>query len=234
MANSLMQKIWSIGMLAMALAVPMWVNAQGGFTARDRALLPEYCKYTPGERLRAGTPGGNAQSEIERWSRIMGPPFSGLHHYCWGLMATNKAMVARTRQQRLHLLETSIREFDYVLQRATRDFVLLPEILTKKGHNLVRLDDAARAIPELQRAIEVKPDYWPPYTVLSDYFRDVGDTAKARQWLERGLAVAPDVTALKRRLAELDGVNTKRKLARDSTARTSKSAEAAVEKESGD
>jgi tetratricopeptide (TPR) repeat protein len=127
-------------------------------------------------------------------------------------MATNKAMVAPSRRERLHHLDTSIKEFDYVIRLAKTDFVLLPEILTKKGQNLIRFNEPAKGIQELQSAIELKPDYWPAYIGISDYYKDAGDPARAREWLERGLVATPEAKPLKRRLAELEG---KHKRARD-------------------
>ena len=61
------------------------------------------------------------------------------------------------------------------------------------------------AVPDLERAIALKPDYWPPYVQLSDYYKESGQIALAREVLERALAQSPDVETLKQRLAELDG-----------------------------
>jgi tetratricopeptide (TPR) repeat protein len=141
----------------------------------------------------------------------MGSSFPNMHHYCWGLMYTNRAfLLARSEQMRTHYLGRSIAEFDYVIQRALPDFRLLPEILTKKGENLIRLDKGPEGISELERAIERKPDYWPPYAAMSDYYTKIGDLAKAREWLKDGLSVTPDVKALQRRLAEIGGAEDKR------------------------
>jgi tetratricopeptide (TPR) repeat protein len=120
-------------------------------------------------------------------------------------MHTNRAtFLAPTKQLRDFHLSASINEFNYVLERAKDDFVMLPEILTKKGENLIRLGRAPLGMIELERAIAVKPDYWPPYVALSDYFKDSGDIEKARQALQRGLAAAPNTQALKKRLAALE------------------------------
>ena len=74
---------------------------------------------------------------------------------------------------------------------------MLPEIHTKKGENLMRLGRTALAIAELERAIQLKPDYWPPYAYISDYYKKKGDTAKAREWLGKALAFAPDAKGLR-------------------------------------
>jgi tetratricopeptide (TPR) repeat protein len=175
-----------------------------GYDRREVAMLPRYCLHTLGFRM-ARVPGGEDQATTDRWYAFLGPTFNGLHHYCWGMMKTNRAMIlARTREGRISYLNSANGEFDYVIQRAPRDFVLLPEIVTKKGENLIHLGRGQVALLVLEEATKIKPDYWPPYARMSDYLKDQGDIARAREVLEKGLAAAPDAQALKRRLAELD------------------------------
>jgi hypothetical protein len=174
------------------------------YDAREVALLPKFCPHTL--LFKEKVPGGSNPLEIERWEAVLGPTFRHMHHYCWGLMKTNRGvLLSRDRQVRQGYLTDSIREFDYVIQRAPADFVLLPEILTKKGENLIRLGRAPVGIVELERAVELKPDYWPPYAQISDYYKSVGDRQKAKEALQRGLAASPDAPALRRRLSELGG-----------------------------
>ena len=174
------------------------------FDAREVAMLPAYCKHT--QSFRERVPGGNDANEMNRWYRIQGPTFHAMHHYCLGLMCTNRARLATNPQGRAAYLSRSITEFDYVIQRAPENFALLPEILTKKGENLLRLRDGPSAVPQLQRAIALRPDYWPPYVVLSDYYKELGDFKTARNTLVKAVSAAPQVDALKRRLAELDRI----------------------------
>jgi tetratricopeptide (TPR) repeat protein len=185
--------------------------AQWQYDPKQLSLLPEYCKYT--QAYREVVPGGNNPAEIDRWSASMGGHnFIHMHHYCWGLEHTNGALYfARTKLDRDGYLVHAIREFDYVLRNVGGDFALLAEIFTKKGENLIRLGKAPQGILELNRAIELKPGYWPPYAALSDYYKDVGDSASARQWLEQGLIASPGTKALQRRLAELDSKKGTRK-----------------------
>jgi tetratricopeptide (TPR) repeat protein len=191
--------LWSSLCLADIPGYPSNIEA---YDSREVAMLPRYCIYT--QLFRERVPGGNNPAEIKRWHALMGETFDALHHYCWGLMKTNRATIlARSEQDRHHYLTDSIREFDYVIERAPPDFVLLPEILTKRGETLVRLGRTTQGIADLQRAIELKPDYWPPYGSLSDYYKTVGEIAKARELLETAISFAPDSRSLKRRLAEL-------------------------------
>jgi tetratricopeptide (TPR) repeat protein len=206
--------------LGSVLAGAMPAHSQGGvpgypdgvqaYDPREVALLPRYCIHT--QLFRDRVPGGGNAKEIERWYSLMGPSYHHMHHYCWGLMKTNRSLLfARTRQYRVFYLEDAIREFDYVIRNATPDFVMLPEIFTKKGENLIRLGRGPLALLELQRAVEMKPDYWPPYAAMSDYFKGIGDLVQAREWLEKGLSASPNTKALSQRLAELDAPQSKRK-----------------------
>jgi tetratricopeptide (TPR) repeat protein len=193
----------------LTLLAPMHLEAQRIYEPREVAMLPAYCKYT--QNFRERVPGGNNPAEIERWTTLMGSTFIHMHHYCWGLMNTNRALyLARTKRDRMFDLNNSILEFDYVIRNATPNFVMLPEILTKKGENLIRLGRSPHGMLELRRAIDLKPDYWPPYAYLSDYYKEIGDLAQAREWLEKGLSVTPDVKALKSRLAKLERAEDKR------------------------
>ena len=71
-----------------------------------------------------------------------------MHHYCWGLMKLNRALyLARTEQARSFYFRDAILEFDYVLERSPENFILRPEILTKKGQSLIRLGRGAGGRP---------------------------------------------------------------------------------------
>ncbi|MCS6943935.1 MAG: hypothetical protein RMK97_00705, partial [Sutterellaceae bacterium] len=122
-------------MLALALLLPLTARSQmpipgypdraEALDPREVAMLPQYCIYT--QHFREVVPGGNNQAEIERWYAVLGPTYHHLHHYCYGLMKTNRGRIlARDRQTRNFYLADAIREFDYVLRNATADFALLP------------------------------------------------------------------------------------------------------------
>jgi tetratricopeptide (TPR) repeat protein len=185
-----------------AADIPGYPDSVTQYDPREVALLPTYCKFTQlfRDELHADP------AEVARWYDVMGPPFHAMHHYCWGLMKTNRALLlARTQQVRTYNLASSLDEFNYVIKNSPPDFVMLPEIHTKKGENLLRLGRTALGIAELERAIQLKPDYWPPYAAISDHYKKKGDEAKAREWLEKALAFAPDAKGLQTRMAELQG-----------------------------
>jgi tetratricopeptide (TPR) repeat protein len=168
--------------------------------AREVRLLPPYCIH--GQYFRDKY--GRNDVERERWEAALGPTFWHVHHYCFGLLKTNRALLlTRTKQYREFYLRDSIVEFDYVIDRAPADFVLLPEILTKKGENLVRIGRGEFAVIAFERATELNPSFWPPYAQLADYYKGQGQNDKAREVLKSGLAHSPDAQALQRRLNEL-------------------------------
>jgi hypothetical protein len=193
---------WPVAFLAIVhTSAPL---AQRQFDAKQVAMLPPYCKYT--QHYRDNVPGGGDPGQIARWAGVLGEKnFHHLHHYCYGLENSNRALYfSRTKQERDRELAQSVREFEYVLDRVTPDFVLLPEILTRRGENLLRLGNGPQGVVDLIRAIELKPDHWPPYAALSDHYKALGDFEAAWEWAERGLSAAPGTKALERRLAELD------------------------------
>jgi len=188
--------------VACAQMIPGYPDSVEAYDPREVAMLPAYCRHT--QAFRAAVAGGSDPAEIAKWRGVFGEPYEHMHHYCWGLMKTNRASVlARSEQARTFYLSDSIHEFDYIIARVPKDFVLLPEMLTKKGENLIRLGQGPSGMLELEHAAQVKPDYWPAYAFMSDFYKDLGEIGKARDALERGLGAAPDSPALKRRLAEL-------------------------------
>jgi tetratricopeptide (TPR) repeat protein len=177
-------------------------TATDAFDPREVALLPRYCLYT--QSLRAVVPEGNDPKAVASWYAYMGPTFHDLHHYCVGLMKINRAqLLAKDRVTREFYLGDAIREIDYVINHAKEDFILLPEMFTKRGECQVLLGQGPQGVYSFERAIQVKKDYWPAYAQISDFYKSHGDIAKAREALEAGLAASPDAKGLTRRLAEL-------------------------------
>jgi tetratricopeptide (TPR) repeat protein len=206
-AIDLLPNLFAVTALTLALLLPMRVEAEFFLEERDFPMLPEYCKDTL--VFAAAMPG--VGKGAEHWYAVMGPTFRHVHHYCYALVQTNRAnFFSRNQKERRSYLYYSLEEFDYVIRNAPRSFVLLPEIHTKKGENLIRLGDVSRGTQELLRAIDLKPEYWPPYAYMSDYYKQTGQLALAREWLTKGLSVSPNTKALLQRLAEIDAPQSKR------------------------
>lgn len=166
------------------------------------SMLPPYCKYSAIYSQRLGV---RDAEQHKYWRQVVGPGFAHIHHYCNGLRQTNMALLrTRDKRERRSLLTISINEFDYVIRNVKEDFVLLPEILTKKGENLIRIGRGSESIEVMESAMRIKPDYWPPYAHLGDYYKAMGERDKARTVLERGLARSPGEEALVSRLKKLN------------------------------
>jgi hypothetical protein len=183
--------------------IPGYPDTIDAFDPREVAMLPPYCPYTHYFRLKV--PGGSNVSETERWrTRLGSGNFEHIHHYCFALMKTNRAvLLARSSESRTFYLNDSLLEFDYVIERVSPDFLLLPEIMTKKGENLLLLGRVPVGVYHLEKATQLKPDYWPPYAKLADHYKETGEIEQARKALESGLAANPGATALSRRLETL-------------------------------
>jgi tetratricopeptide (TPR) repeat protein len=189
--------------LANAQLIPGYSDNVLDHDPREIALIPRYCKFT--QIFRERVPGGNDRAEQARWYATLGPTFHDLHHYCWGLMKTNRAVfLARSNSVRDFYLNDAIIEFDYVLKRAPRDFLLLPELLARKGDVRLRLGQLPLGLELMEESISLKPDYWLPYALTSDYYKSVGDVERARQWLLDGLKREPESPPLKSRLEALE------------------------------
>ena len=221
-----MRNILTATGLAVALLAPMHPRAEEyTITPREAALLPEYCKYS--QAYRSLIPGGMDEPKIKQWYEIMGgsyPPPTGMfhhmHHYCRGLQHRNYVKwFAKSKQEREFRWGASINEFNYVIGRAEPGFKLMPEFLTMKGESFIALGKGQLAVVEFQRAMQLKPDYWPPYVALSDYYKDLGNPKMAREVLEQALSFSPNAQGVKRRLAELDGGKAKPRTAAEPAAK---------------
>ena len=191
-------------------------EAEEMFTPRYLALLPWYCRYAASYRERM--PGGNDPVQTERWKSIVGDIHNHMHHYCSGLSWRDRAtLFARTEAERMKSLQASVGEFTYVIDRSRPDNPLLPEFFTMRGKSLIALNRPSLAIADLVRAIEIKPDYWPPYVELGDYYKNSGDFTKAREWFKQGLSAVPDSKTLKTRLAKLEEAKGEEKAAAAAT-----------------
>jgi tetratricopeptide (TPR) repeat protein len=185
-----------------ALAAILWCGAIGAadqrFGDEDVALLPAYCKDTQSFAPYYGSPGG-----YEARIRQIGPTFHHLHHYCLGLVYINQAVVSKSEQRKKRLYNNALQDIDYVLHRAPADFVLLPEILVKRGIALTHLKKFPLAEASFRKAIQTKPDYWPAYRDLATLYIENGKRDLARTTLENGLAVVSEKRVLQMMLNDL-------------------------------
>lgn len=179
-------------------------------TAEEKALLPAYCKYTQGGYVGHENP-QQPSAQAKHWVNVFGGQGISahhwrMHHYCYALIH-----MMRGQRSGLTLMEYRgawqdvIGETDYLLQFFPSDFVLMPEILLNRGRAFLRLKKSGTALDNFQKAIELKPDYWPPYLEIANHYAEEGDKAKAIDMLLKGLQHAPNAKGLRIRLKELGG-----------------------------
>jgi tetratricopeptide (TPR) repeat protein len=173
----------------------------GQIKPQEVTLLPEYCPYTITFTSQYGSREGTAQ-----WMERLGPAFKSMHHYCWALIAMNRAKrVNATAMEKRHNYNSAVSDIDFVLRYAKEDFPLMPEILSRRGEALIKLKEFGRAETDLRKAIEIRVDYWPAYTRLAECFRAQGKRDAAIQTLKDGIPKVSDARMLQRLLAELEG-----------------------------
>jgi tetratricopeptide (TPR) repeat protein len=136
----------------------------------------------------------------------MGKTFWHLHHYCWALVNERRALSAGVPPgMRDHLLGTAIGDCYYVLQNASPDFPLLPEIYVRVGDVYLKLGNLAQAQLHYGKARDAKPDYWPAYARMADVNVKLGLKQAALDVLAEGLKQAPDEPNLRQQLERLSG-----------------------------
>lgn len=179
-------------------------------TPAQLQMLPAYCPKTQIISTHYGRQQapGNHDAQTHRFIEIFGNDFWHLHHYCFGLTRVLQAQMELNPSQRKGLLEASIGEYDYVIRGVRPNSIILPELHMQKGISLIKLKRGPEGVNELQTALRLNPSLAPAYRVLSDYYKDSGNKDLAIKTLEKGLSVAPDNKALKRRYAELGGTKT--------------------------
>lgn len=158
--------------------------------------LPEYCKV----KFEYGY--NQKNPNVKKWMGILGPNYGDIHHYCKGMVLISRA--DKNPNAYSWLLQRAIGNFDYIIAAAKPGFILLPEILVKRGEVNERLNQKAEAIADYYNAIKANKSYSHPYARLSRLFMKSNDKVKAREILEEGLKHAPTSKLLKRKLDKLN------------------------------
>lgn len=182
--------------LAAALIVfmlPSFGQKPDNTTRAEIARLPEYCPHTMGFDF------GHMESpKAAYWANIMGnKAWLALHHYCWGLLKLARGQDARDPQIRQSFFGQAILEYTYVLNRAEPNFILLPEILTRKGDLEVQLGRIPDAYDSFLAARRVKPDYWPAYSKWAEVLIKSAQKAEAKKLVREGLQYSPNSEVLR-------------------------------------
>lgn len=192
--------------LALALGLmnvsPVAAVPSGIITEQEMALIPPYCPY-------AQLFPKNLAPERKQWEARLGPGFPSIHHYCWGQINFQRALRSNTSSQdRRFLLGTVISDYEFVIgavQSQGKDFVLLPEIFTRKGEVELLLARFKDANTSFARARALKPDYWPAYSAWAGFLIRSGHTVEAKQLVQSGLEYSPNSRVLREQYRSLGG-----------------------------
>ena len=157
--------------------------------------LPAFCDYVIESK---------AGFDAARGYSLMGPTFHHIHHYCWALGNMRRAQDPTIGEQaRRGYYAGAIKDMQYVIARATPDFVLLPEIFLRMGQAAVGSGDVAVALEYFESSRRAKADYWPAYIEIARTNLSFGRRQAAEAALKAGLAASPDEPNLKQALAQL-------------------------------
>ncbi|WP_291994456.1 hypothetical protein [Candidatus Accumulibacter sp. ACC003] len=172
-------------------------------TDAETALLPRYCAYSKSFP-------GNSAPEAKLWEARLGQEsFKHIHHYCWGLIELQRARRSSTsREQAQYLLGASTSDFEYSIRRVAKNFVLLPEMLTRNGEVYLlrsRPNDASKSFAQ---ARALKPDYWPAYSSWAEFLMQSGKRAEAKRIVNAGLKYSPNAKVLREQYRLLGGRST--------------------------
>jgi tetratricopeptide (TPR) repeat protein len=174
---------------------------QGEIKPHEVGVLPEYCRHTI-----TFSPTFGSKEGTRFWLQELGEPFKAMHHYCWALIALNRAnRFSATPQEKRHNYSSAASDIEFVLRYANDEFVLMPEILTRRAEALIKLEEFRGAERDLGRAIQIKADYWPAYAALAQSFQAQGNVARAIRVLEEGIGKVKDPRMLQRLLNQYQG-----------------------------
>ena len=194
--KTLMKLELILGLAGLTLTPPAMAEWQP--SPAEMAVLPAYCTA----KFNEGTNPGPAKM----WRDSMGVGFIHIHHYCAGLNFVNRARgMGSTDRNRQGTLEAALRNFDYMLTNAPKDFYLRPEILMNRGIALSLMNRTGEAIGDLLQSIEANPAQPRAYLTLAEMYEKQRNRAKALETVTDGLRHNPDIKSLQRRYTELGG-----------------------------
>lgn len=160
-------------------------------TEAEYVLLPDFCK-SQGNVSNQYFKKYYSAERTDRWQAIMGTNFHHFHHYCWAIVSINRAYKGMGGGA----LKSAISDINYVLNRASPDFVLLPEVFTKLGEAYLLAKDDTSAEKAFRKAWSINPAYWRAYVWWADRLFRQGKLKEALAVAEEGQKNAPGTRAL--------------------------------------
>lgn len=181
-------------LLVLSSALPVAAKPQN-ITESEMKLIPAYCPDTQG--FGYGDAFSNTSPRAPHWVGLMGKGFWHMHHYCWARINMNRAQRAGVpNQAKKGLWESALKDYQYVINHVSNDFVLLPEIYTRQGEVELLLGQSNHAQESFSRARQLKPDYWPAYSNWAEFLIKAGKRAEALKVVSAGLEYSPNAKVL--------------------------------------
>ena len=190
--------------ILVAVSIPFAHAKPQNVTEAEMKLIPAYCPDTQG--FGYGDAFSNTSPRAGHWVGLMGNSFWHMHHYCWARISMNRAQRSTTPPRRKKALwEAALSDYQYVIDHVPGDFVLLPEVYTRKGEAELLLGQPNKANEVFARARQLKPDYWPAYSNWAEYLIKVGKRAEALKVVAEGLSYSPEARVLLEQFKILGG-----------------------------
>lgn len=191
--------------VTLMLLGPVTSHAQvENITRGELALTPDFCQDV--QTINGWSQHFRESPRSPYWVSKMGKTFWAMHHYCWALIRMHRANAAGLKPStRDHMIRKSIADFHYVVNNATREFVLLPEIFFRIGEAHVLLREPVQAIESYEASRSLKPDYWPAYVGHARVLERLGKKVDALKVIEEGLRHSPGEPTLTAQFVRLGG-----------------------------
>lgn len=191
--------------LSFVLSYPVSASKQAYVKPEELKALPEWCSHTPSPVIRGytGIPPASARARAELQRMKDSGCARALHHYCWGLVRSNRANFDRDSRSRDINLRTALSDVDYVAKNSAPTCSLFPQIHLRSGEWHLRLGDTTAALVRFQKAIAVDPSLQQAYSGLSRVYQLLDRPDEAIATLEDGIKANPKSKLLKKRLDSL-------------------------------
>ncbi len=95
---------------------------------------PEYCRVRfviSGDGVNSRYVNRVSKHEIDAWERKMGDAWYGLHHFCFGLLLSNRAKFAEREQEIGLNRKNALAEFEWSYRRLDGSHFFYPEVSSK-------------------------------------------------------------------------------------------------------
>jgi len=206
--NNIFNWITLCCLLGCFLSLPNSTTAGGKLTAEDLKRLPEICLYTYygifagkdyGTMIGSGgiVKRKNKSPEHKKLYNYYikyGPDLLHMHHYCTALKSLREAFSScgTSKLCKEGKIKSAIGDFNYILSKSKKDFILRPFLFEKAGDYHLLLGNNMNAIQMYQSAIKENPKYVPGYISLYHLFKALNDHENAGKAIDYGLRFSPD------------------------------------------